>query len=227
MLARLSRAFSPSVSLATKAGLSAVLAVRGWDPSPSPAPEALTASRLPALLVALALLVAARQGGRALGTDEFRSQRARAVDAVRSVPEGWVQSDERLLADVKGFLKAATEERWVDLPWFLAVEVQGEEMAGREVVGEKTPLRRKEKHALRPVLGEENAAGLRMGLGTMFQDAVDWLSEERREAYREWREDVLRRIEQMEKVVKSPATGKGGKQTVKATTVTGQRVPGF
>ncbi|KAK0308187.1 hypothetical protein LTR82_015641 [Friedmanniomyces endolithicus] len=62
----------------------------------------------------------------------------------------------------------------------------------------KTPLRRKEKHAKRDdgFTGEEDmgAAGLLPGLGTMFQPAVDWLSEERRAEYKIWEKTVYREI---------------------------------
>jgi len=62
----------------------------------------------------------------------------------------------------------------------------------------KTPLRRKEKHAKRDdgFTGEEDmgAAGLLPGLGTMFQPAVDWLSEERRAEYKIWEKNVYREI---------------------------------
>jgi origin recognition complex subunit 6 len=82
----------------------------------------------------------------------------------------------------------------------------------------KTPLHRKEKHAPRPaakdaemdtVMEDADAeaeeedndrpgAGLRSGLGTMFQDSVDWLSGERRKAYRVWEKSVRARCAEIE-----------------------------
>lgn len=71
----------------------------------------------------------------------------------------------------------------------------------------KTPLRRREKHAPRPSSGADGddsdfdglgRAGLRSGLGTMFQDAVDWLSEERSRDYRDWETWVRSEIERIE-----------------------------
>ena len=41
--------------------------------------------------------------------------------------------------------------------------------------------------------------GLLPGLGTMMQDRVDWSSVDRREEFLEWKEDIMARIEQMEK----------------------------
>ncbi|KAJ9632328.1 hypothetical protein H2203_000733 [Taxawa tesnikishii (nom. ined.)] len=62
----------------------------------------------------------------------------------------------------------------------------------------KTPLRRKEKRAWKDD-GWESAAGLKAGLGTMFQDAFDWLSDDRRADYKEWEKSVRDRIERLEK----------------------------
>ena len=80
----------------------------------------------------------------------------------------------------------------------------------------KTPLRRKEKHAPRPSLsgsktlgrigeaGEtpnasvSGRAGLKSGLGTMFQDAVDWLSAERCAGYEDWEGWIRAELERIE-----------------------------
>lgn len=62
----------------------------------------------------------------------------------------------------------------------------------------KTPLHRKEKHAPRPAFDDEESegecpAGLRPGLGTMFQDSLDWLNADRAEDHAEWRRSILSR----------------------------------
>ena len=63
----------------------------------------------------------------------------------------------------------------------------------------KTPLRRKEKHGGKAALAFEGlfeddlgAAGLLPGLGTMFQPAIDWLSDERRADYAKWKKSILK-----------------------------------
>ncbi|KAK3066195.1 hypothetical protein LTR53_017552, partial [Teratosphaeriaceae sp. CCFEE 6253] len=65
----------------------------------------------------------------------------------------------------------------------------------------KTPLRRKEKHAKRAKDLDEDedvgAAGLLPGLGTMFQPAVDWLSNERRADYEVWVKGIRREMAKM------------------------------
>lgn len=73
----------------------------------------------------------------------------------------------------------------------------------------KTPLRRREKHAPRPAASEGREkeelekdgigrAGLRSGLGTMFHDAIDWLSLDKcaeHESWEDWIRKELGRIE--------------------------------
>ncbi|GAB7350738.1 hypothetical protein MBLNU459_g1289t1 [Dothideomycetes sp. NU459] len=77
----------------------------------------------------------------------------------------------------------------------------------------KTPLHRKEKHAPRPTtkstaskaaeLSTEDdvalGAGLVVGLGTMFQDSIDWLSADRRADYSHWERDIREQISSFEK----------------------------
>lgn len=46
---------------------------------------------------------------------------------------------------------------------------------------------------------DASRGGLLPGLGTMMQDRVDWLSEDLREDYMEWKADVMARIERMER----------------------------
>lgn len=65
----------------------------------------------------------------------------------------------------------------------------------------KTPLRRQEKHAKRRGLGgpeDLGPAGLLPGLGTMFQPAVDWLGEGRREEFVAWKDEMMREIAMVE-----------------------------
>ncbi|KAI5365014.1 Putative origin recognition complex, subunit 6 [Septoria linicola] len=63
----------------------------------------------------------------------------------------------------------------------------------------KTPLRRKEKHGGKAALAADGleeddlgAAGLLAGLGTMFQPAIDWLSDERRADFVKWKKSILK-----------------------------------
>ena len=46
---------------------------------------------------------------------------------------------------------------------------------------------------------DETTAGLLPGLGTMMQDRVHWLSEDRKEDYMLWKADIMQRIKELER----------------------------
>ncbi|GAM88582.1 hypothetical protein ANO11243_066160 [Dothideomycetidae sp. 11243] len=248
MIQRLLRAFSAAeVAANVRSGFEYVLSLRGWvvdEPRsrPGAGKGVITPARMPGLLVALVLLVLTRREGRNVDTEEFVARRARAVNAVREMQEGWRLADEELVGDIKGFLMFASKEGWLEMPWFTTVEENSgvdlvmvddgeeDELALAPVSRMKpyqTPLRRSEKHAPRPaadVLDPSNtAAGLVVGLGTMFQDAVDWLRHERRAEYREWKEDIMNRIKQIEASPKTAKTTPAGRRVSKEAA----RVPGL
>lgn len=84
----------------------------------------------------------------------------------------------------------------------------------------KTPLHRKEKHAPRPStsmtpqsartkqteLETRPGAGLVVGLGTMFQDSIDWLSADRRAEYVNWEDGIISQIAILEREAGIAAT---------------------
>ena len=99
----------------------------------------------------------------------------------------------------------------------------------------KTPLHRKEKHLPKPNGtvqldkddtdnddDEDAPAGLQPGLGTMFQDALDWLAPYRRAEYALWEKEITARIEQIEREDAGggrdvPADGQGDDRGSQAT----------
>lgn len=185
----------------------------------------ITPSRIPALLIILTLFVVAKQKGWQLeDQEEFNEKQSAGIEAVREMEEGWAPEEEALMGDLRGFLSAAGEEGWLEADWFQKVTV-GEEDDDDDAMDidggtpkpvkrpNKTPLRRKEKHAARPVNSEdeeeETAAGLQVGLGTMFQDAVDWLSDNRREEYREWKDGIMHKLDELEGAPNSGKKARG------------------
>lgn len=228
---------TPSAITNILAGLRAVLTLRTYDPSPPlasadsddasatkrlrtssgrldlPMGEGiLTTARLPALMVVLTLYARKRLFDTDIEPIQFLIQRAQGIEAVRTLPEGFLQSDEEIMSDIQGFMAAAHAEDWLLGEWYtsLAADPVDELDDGNdedEVITRssgngksqaKTPLRRKEKHANRPEDESDSAAGLKPGLGTMFQDAVDWLSEDRRDDYQSWKKQIYTSIERME-----------------------------
>ncbi|PIA92402.1 hypothetical protein CB0940_09450 [Cercospora beticola] len=114
------------------------------------------------------------------------------------------------------YMLEAEDCGWLDMDWYRnvpenidEVEQQDEDVEMGEGEEEetvtprkrptKTPLRRKEKHGGKAALPADGfleddlgAAGLLPGLGTMFQPAIDWLSDERRADYAKWKKGILK-----------------------------------
>ena len=112
---------------------------------------------------------------------------------------------------VDRWIKKMNEEGWCrGREWFEegvpegGVEAGGAEADGEEGGEEDDGVRSSGKRKRRLVrdedMEEEDPDGVVLpGLGTMMQDAVDFLSEERRVDYSDWKAGVMRRIQQMEK----------------------------
>ena len=177
-------------------------------------PEEVTAKLIPNLIIALVVVVMGCMRGEG---DIEQLQLAREAGKAISPHltgtefEDWNDdhTEEEMLEDIARW-KNAMRGPWAGMEWFQNVPenpledaASTNEIAAAELAAQnggatstakqpaKTPLRRKEK---RGSGGDDGvgAAGLLPGLGTMFQPAVDWLSEERREEYVRWKRDVLR-----------------------------------
>jgi origin recognition complex subunit 6 len=178
--------------------------------------SSITPASLPALLVAISLVTTFTLRNTVIDGTTYATARSSAIAAL--------EPDAPLPKDVDTFLHASKAEGWLELPWFTTVKastitsIPQAQTPKKNKPPARTPLHRKEKHAPRPVTKdaemdtvmedadaeaeeEDNdrpGAGLRSGLGTMFQDSVDWLSGERRKAYRTWEQSVRARCTEIE-----------------------------
>lgn len=178
--------------------------------------SSITPASLPALIAAISLVTTFTLRNTVIDGTTYATARSSAIVALKP--------DAPLPKDVDTFLHASKSEGWLELPWFTAVKastitsIPQAQTPKKSKPPAKTPLHRKEKHAPRPVAKdaemdtvmedadaeaeeEDNdrpGAGLRSGLGTMFQDSVDWLSGERRKAYRAWEQSVQARCAEIE-----------------------------
>ncbi|CAD0109496.1 unnamed protein product [Aureobasidium uvarum] len=178
--------------------------------------SSITPSSLPALIAAISLVTTFTLRNTVIDGTTYATARSSAMAALGP--------DAPSPNDVDAFLHASKTEGWLELPWFMTVKattissVPQAQTPRKNKPPAKTPLHRKEKHAPRPVHKdadmdtvmedvdaeaeeEDNdrpGAGLRSGLGTMFQDLIDWLSGERRKQYRSWERSVRARCAEIE-----------------------------
>jgi origin recognition complex subunit 6 len=155
--------------------------------------------QVPALIAVVCLMTASSmRGKRAFAVDNAQKRTA------QSAVEGYFAKHKTAAAvtigptslqrDIETYMQAA--KSWSDMEWYLNIPAAGE----LDEEPAKTPLRRKEKHSQKKI-GDEDVygpAGLLPGLGTMFQPAVDWLSEDRREDFAAWKQDILNSVEAIE-----------------------------
>ncbi|KAG9854673.1 hypothetical protein KCU98_g1880, partial [Aureobasidium melanogenum] len=178
--------------------------------------SAITPSSLPALIAAISLVTTFTLRNTVIDGTTYATARSSAITAL--------SPNSPTPKDVDTFLHASKAENWLELPWFTTVKasilpsIPGTQTPKKNKPPAKTPLHRKEKHAPRPTRKDADmdtvmedvdkeaeeeerdrpGAGLRSGLGTMFQDSVDWLSGERRMAYRTWERRVRARCAEIE-----------------------------
>ncbi|CAK3939296.1 origin recognition complex subunit 6 like [Lecanosticta acicola] len=169
----------------------------------------------PALLVALCLLTAEK-----MKDQEDADMRKEAISAAKDAcREKTVDTDLRSIGkDVDFYRLEAEDSGWLDMEWFSnvpediisaendvddAMDVDEDEVEEdvstpmkKKKQPHKTPLRRKEKHGGKTAddLDVVGPAGLLPGLGTMFQPAIDWLSEERRRDFAQWEKGIMKEI---------------------------------
>ena len=170
--------------------------------------EPIAEKSIPALTLTLFSIVHGRMyGSERTGEADFC---LKAVEIIRKYCKANAQKlpfelDEGtdMTEDIKYFNDRALNS-WMNMEWHQNVPSFEEAGASAERDDEgasdeelpslkrpaKTPLRRKEKHG-RVEDDDLGTAGLLPGLGTMFQPAIDWLSDEKRADYTRWKKDML------------------------------------
>ncbi|KAF3005615.1 hypothetical protein E8E13_002469 [Curvularia kusanoi] len=158
---------------------------------PTTALPALSQTKLYALIVAVFQYVLARIMNTDITPEQYEERLNLAVDTLRSVAEAASVGREELMREAEELMAVAQQEGWLEMEWFLNVvpwdeaeEMEGVEMA---VPGPGIGLRRRKFDGSAYV-----------GLGTMLQDATDYLSEQRREEYKAWRAGIMARCEELE-----------------------------
>lgn len=180
----------------------------------------ITEEAIPGLILALFIAVIKRMFGQEMLSEGECIEAAKgfARDGRHHVPDFARQVDyfDEMLARFNNGTNTASAP-WLEMEWFDNVpEADPTETAlDNDEVGDvdgdvdmrdltparrklaKTPLRRKEKHGKFAAADADydarpGRAGLLPGLGTMFQPAVDWLSEERVSEFERWRMEVDR-----------------------------------
>ncbi|KAI4259201.1 MAG: hypothetical protein LQ352_000875 [Teloschistes flavicans] len=160
-----------------------------------------------ALIVAVYIHVQTRRSGSGLDTKDYALQRDKALAIISELREGGDKFVTLQSGLVNEWLDEVNKGCWIELDWFTNVEegvnmgAKGSQADGSDKhdschtdddEGYVTRNRRLDWQV-------EEASFLQPGLGTMMQDKLDYLSDEKRAEYQRWKKGFLARIEQKEK----------------------------
>ncbi|KAH8696329.1 origin recognition complex, subunit 6 [Talaromyces proteolyticus] len=182
-----------------------------------------------ALIVAIYFLVLARRRSPGPGAENNgsanpgREEESRKMDkktfsemrqtALSSL--GLSPTEKRHGEDVDAWIAVVMGQKWAkSQEWFENIPLAGErdeEFVDGHVLEDEdnTDLTNAKRRKTKLLVQTGNREGLLLpGLGTMMQDRVDYLSEDRREDYAEWKTEIMKRIASMEKSASSDVSGK-------------------
>ncbi|WPG97828.1 origin recognition complex subunit 6-domain-containing protein [Acrodontium crateriforme] len=218
----------PDAAPHVNAGVGSIVSDVGLDASPMPkrrkraleteSSDPIPIAQLPVLITALLFLVMSRMHHVNVDHDAT-ARRDKAFNTMHDFFQTlgndtaeFSDDEEEIAESFEQFMQTGNQT-WINMEWYSNVPKKEELDAAnesskdtqtdlRDVIpsarSAKTPLRRNEKHAKTDDPDGLGAAGLLPGLGTMFQPAVDWLSDERLEEYARWESDVRRQIAAVE-----------------------------
>ncbi|KAK8227726.1 origin recognition complex subunit 6-domain-containing protein [Phyllosticta paracitricarpa] len=149
-----------------------------------------------ALVVALVFFVSVRMAGRATGKAEHDARRNKAAAVLMDGGYANGVDDKALAKQIDDMVARAGEQKWVD-----ETQEQRRRSSAAAGGGDKnasTPLKQ----------SRADSSSLRGGLGTMMQESVDYLSEEKRRDYKVWRAKIMKQVEAIEKEDMAKSKGK-------------------
>lgn len=169
--------------------------------------ETIEQSDIPALCAVLLFYTHARISGKEITPDQYLQQRETVARTILHTDRGKDIAKSDLLSDIERFMREA-QNGWLDLEWYRNIqEGEVDELGVDEDMPDvdatyqsgTTPKKCKADTA------STNSGALQHGFGTMMQDKVDYLSEDRRRDYAAWKAIMMKRIDQVEREEKAAA----------------------
>lgn len=171
--------------------------------------ESTGKEKIPALIAAVFILARTRLLGVTTDGKEYVGLRKNILNTIRALridkeliakvtsihkgKKGWEGYGDVVGKDVDAWLMELSAKGWVELDWFGNIESG----AGLELP-EWVDYDNLELDNGGDDDDDDEGEEAMMGLGTMLQDRVDYLSKRKREEFKIWQESVLRRLEQIE-----------------------------
>jgi origin recognition complex subunit 6 len=146
-------------------------------------------ARIRALVIVIALYVFTKLQDTNITPEQYNTWRETAIKSLLDISTEEEVTYEELSLETEELLPMAQVEGWLQMEWFLNVTPQ-EDMDAMEGVEPSAALER--KTTIKTGRSEY------IGLGTMMQDATDYLGEQRREDFVKWKASVMARVQQIE-----------------------------
>lgn len=155
----------------------------------------MTDSRILGLIAVVFLYVFTRMKDVDVSPEQYHEWRERVVKILSETPAGQGTDHEAISRSTEVLMPMAQEEGWLGMEWFLNILPEGDD-AGEEMDGVEMGASRIAVGVTGQ--GKKDAGSDYIGLGTMMQDATDYLGERSREDYKLWKASMMARISEIE-----------------------------
>ncbi|KAF2656587.1 hypothetical protein K491DRAFT_677891 [Lophiostoma macrostomum CBS 122681] len=163
--------------------------------APQPPTADLSDTRVLSLIAVVLFYVLSRMLDQDITPEQYVEWRLKAISIVLESPAGSDSTQDALITEIEDLMRMAQAEGWLGMDWYSNIipaqdvdDMEGVVMTNGE---ERASLGK--GRSLRDGFANEN-----IGLGTMMQEATDYLGERQRAAYRRWKASMVARIEEIE-----------------------------
>lgn len=156
----------------------------------SASPTGLSDGRIKGLIAIIFLYVFTRMKNVEVVPEEYKVWRRTALDTLLAVPTAEEITYDDLSLEAEELMPMAKAQGWLDMEWFENVEPLEDDADAMEGV-EVTQASKKSTMA-------KSGGSDYIGLGTMMQDATDYLGDRQREDFKRWKAQVMARVQEIE-----------------------------
>ncbi|KAF2842156.1 hypothetical protein M501DRAFT_998410 [Patellaria atrata CBS 101060] len=172
--------------------------------------------RIPGLLVVIFLYTYSRLSGIHVTTETYLSQRNKGINVLLGLKDIPQRDQGTIIEDVEQLLREA-QNGWLELDWYTNIMEGSGFQEGMHDSQDGIDVDEEEDSDIEDMAGKRrrnmkkttNNGMLKSGLGTMMQDKIDYLSEERKRDYIEWKKGILARMERIANGEEDAETGYG------------------
>ena len=154
----------------------------------------LSSDRILGLIAVIFLYVLTRMKDEDVSPEQYNEWRETALDTLLKTPTGQGTTYEELLPETEQLMPMAQQEGWLQMEWFTNITPLNamDEMEGVEMTEEAARLKDEKKKGLK------SGGSDYIGLGTMMQDATDYLGQHQREDYKSWKAKIMAHVQELE-----------------------------